>query len=210
VGVIAMEAADFAPASILLGFERAARDHGYLTITSRLPSLDRHAVTAAIDELKRHRVEGIALHTGLRQVPPAVTQFSAHHPDGRGGGSPPRPRCGPPRWTSSPVPSGRPACRSSSVIARSRTSPAPQDSMLARQRLDAWHSVLTAAGIAASTPLSKATGAHDPGYELGRGSPPTRTVTAIFANDAMAIGLARAPRRRTTRTRRRRQPRRLR
>src|SRR5262249_8424583 len=151
VGVIAMEAADFAPASILLGFERAARDRGYLSITSRLPSLEPSAVTAAIDQLKRHRVEGIVLHTGLRQVPPAVTQFAR-----------PAPTVAlvdlstAAMWTAA-VDQFAGAERATRLLLdlghRSIAHIAgPQDSLLARQRLDGWHSVLAAAGIAAPAP----------------------------------------------------------
>src|SRR5690349_7717499 len=47
VGVIAMDTADFGPTSITLGFESAARQHGYLVIVARIARLDRDALLAA-------------------------------------------------------------------------------------------------------------------------------------------------------------------
>jgi DNA-binding LacI/PurR family transcriptional regulator len=68
----------------------------------------------------------------------------------------------------------------------------PQDSLLARQRRDAWHSALATAGIAAPDPLEGDWSARS-GYELGRRIAADQAVTAIFAaNDAMAIGVLRA------------------
>jgi DNA-binding LacI/PurR family transcriptional regulator len=191
VGVIAMESTDFAPASILLGFERAARDHGYLSIISRLPNLEPHAVTAAIDELRRHRVEGIVLHTGLRQVPPAVTQLARTTPTVA------LVDLSTAAMSTAAVDQFAGAERATRLLLdlghRSIAHVAgPQDSLLARQRMDAWHAGLAAAGITAPAALAGDWSARS-GFELGRRIAADKTVTAIFAaNDAMAVGVLRA------------------
>src|SRR3954470_10106196 len=69
LGVIARETTEFGPTAIYLGIGRAARERGYLTITSMVSRVEPEAVFAAIDELQRRKVEGIVLHIGLQGAP---------------------------------------------------------------------------------------------------------------------------------------------
>jgi DNA-binding LacI/PurR family transcriptional regulator len=186
-----MDTADYGPTSITLGFEAAAREHGYLVIAARLGRLDGDALVAAIDQLRRHRVEGIMLIAGLRNVPRDVKRLARTTPT----------------VTVIDLDSAPLSAVAIDQAAGARMATrllldlghrtithlaGPQDSLLARQRLEAWHAELASARADAPNPLFGDWSAHA-GFELGRRIAADDRVTAIFAaNDMMALGVLRA------------------
>ena len=191
VGVIGFDTTAYAPTSILLGFERAARDEGYLVIGARRQALDASTVGEAIGVLQRHRVEGILLHTGQRELPPAVYELADDTP------------------TVTFLDMSSSAVSTVAVDQRIGTTQAtrlladlghrgiahlagPQESLLARQRLEAWRDELQRSGLRVPEPLEGDFSAQS-GLTLGRQFAADPEITAILAgNDAMAIGVLRA------------------
>src|SRR4051812_3582411 len=190
LGVIARETTEFGPTAIHLGLERAARERGYLTITSTVPRVDPEAVFAAIDELQRRKVEGIVLHIGLQGASeiedvgltiPAVTLDDSE--------------TGAIQTVTVDQAAGATQATRLLLDLGHRTIAhiaGPDSSRLARERRDAWHATVAAAGMDAPEALVGDWSLHA-GYELGGELAERHDVTAIFAaNDAMAIGAMRA------------------
>src|SRR3954466_7349364 len=80
VGVVSFDTTLYGPASTLFGIERAAHEADYFTSIVSLSTLDRGAVVAAVERLRRQGVEGILAITPLRAAIGALGAVSREVP----------------------------------------------------------------------------------------------------------------------------------
>src|SRR3954451_11539046 len=164
LGVISFDTTLYGPASTVLGIERAAHDAGYFIIIVSLPSLTRDSVRAALDRLRDHGVEGIAIIAPQESAVDAVREL---HP-------------GVPVVAAEAGPDTIPVAEVDQLAgARLATEhllalghatvfhiAGPSDFLEARQRVEGWRATLQDAGIGPPEPLIGDWSARS-GYELG-------------------------------------------
>jgi DNA-binding LacI/PurR family transcriptional regulator len=191
LGVITFNTTLYGPASTLLGLERAAHAEGYFVGVVSLESLERSAVTDAIDRLRALSVAGIlvvaphlATSRGLWDLPSDVPVVAVE--------------AGPEDGLAVAAVDQYEGARLATQHlldlghATVRHIAGPADWLEAQRRADGWRDTLDAARAASAPPLR---GDWSPlsGYMVGRRVAEDPSVTAVFvANDQMALGLLRA------------------
>jgi DNA-binding LacI/PurR family transcriptional regulator len=191
VGMVSFDTTLYGPASTLFGIERAAHQADYFTSIVSVPALDRRAVVAAVERLRRQGVEGILAITPLRAAIGALGAVSREVPLVAVEGGPDG---GVPVVTIDQFAGAAAATRhllelGHETVFHIAGPPEWQESEL---RLRGWRETLLEAGATVPAPLA---GDWTPasGFELGRRVAEMPETTAIFvANDQMALGVLRA------------------
>jgi DNA-binding LacI/PurR family transcriptional regulator len=191
LGVVSIDTADFGPASVLLGLERAARAHGYFVSVARLSSFDRESLVGALEHLQRQSVEGILLNAGQEAIARELEHLRVNVPlvaveDA--------PQVGVPVVAVDQVGGAAAATRLLLGLGHRTVShiAGPWDWSPARRRAEGWRAALESAELPVAPPLFGDWSIRS-GYELGRRLARDPDVTAIFAaNDEMALGVMRA------------------
>jgi DNA-binding LacI/PurR family transcriptional regulator len=191
VGMVSFDTILYGPASTLFGIERAAHQADYFTSIVSVPALDRRAVVAAVERLRRQGVEGILAITPLRAAIGALGAVSRDVPLVAVEGGPDD---GVPVVTIDQFAGAAAATRhllelGHETVFHIAGPPEWQESEL---RLQGWRETLLEAGAPVPAPLA---GDWTPasGFELGRQVAEMEEMTAIFvANDQMALGVLRA------------------
>jgi len=190
LGVVTFDTKLYGPASTLLGIEQAAHDAGYAVSISSLRSLNRETVLVAIEQLRDHGVDGVAVIAPLRSGFEALGHVKSDFPVvAAAAGS----------AASIPVASVDQAAGSAAatrfLLSLGHKTvwhlAGPPDWTEADERIQGWRSELEAAGAKVPTILR---GDWTPrsGYELGERLLQIPELTAILvANDQMALGLLR-------------------
>jgi len=190
LGVVTFDTKQYGPASTLLGIEQAAHDAGYSVSISSLRSLNRETVLAAIEELRDHGVDGVAviapLRAGfeaLRHLNPGFAVVAA------AAGS----------AASIPVASVDQAAGTAAatryLLSLGHETvwhlAGPPDWTESDDRINGWRSALATAGATIPEVLRGDWTARS-GYELGETLLGIQDLTAVLvANDQMALGLLR-------------------
>jgi DNA-binding LacI/PurR family transcriptional regulator len=190
LGVVTFDTKLYGPASTLLGIEQAAHDEGYAVSISSLRSLNRDTVLAAIEQLRDHGVDGVAVIAPVRAGFDALKHVRPDFPVVAAAvGS----------AASIPVASvdqtaGAAAATRYLLSLGHKTVwhlAGPADWTEAEDRIEGWAAELEAAGAELPDVLR---GDWTPrsGYELGERLLEIRELTAVLvANDQMALGLLR-------------------
>jgi DNA-binding LacI/PurR family transcriptional regulator len=188
---VSIDTADFGPASVLLGLERAARVHGYVVSVARLASFDRESLVGALEHLQRQSVDGILLNAGQEAITRELDHLRVNVPlvaveDA--------PHAGVPFVAVDQVGGAAAATRLLLALGHRTVShiSGPWGWSPARRRAEGWRAALESEGAPVESPLSGDWSIRS-GYELGRRLAQDPDVTAIFAaNDEMALGAMRA------------------
>jgi DNA-binding LacI/PurR family transcriptional regulator len=191
VGMVSFDTTLYGPASTLFGIERAAHEADYFTSIVSLPALDRGAVVAAVERLRRQGVEGILAVTPQRTAFGALAALSREVPLVAVEGGP---EGGVPVVAIDQFAGATAATRHLLELGHETVFhiAGPPDWQEAELRLQGWRATLLEEGATVPTPLS---GDWTPasGYDLGRLVAEMPRVTALFvANDQMALGALRA------------------
>jgi len=191
LGIVTVDTTLFGPASMVYGFEQAAREAGYFVAMSSVRSPTPTSVVRALNRLREQGVEGVvaimphdawaaALRTVTFDLPVVVigggrsADVAAVGVDNVAGAV---------MATEHLLRLGHPTVHH---IAGPQTWPE------ARERVEGWRASLEAAGVPVPEALVGTWSAQS-GYELGRRLAKDASVTAIFcANDHMAMGVLRA------------------
>jgi DNA-binding LacI/PurR family transcriptional regulator len=191
IGVLGSELAQFGPANIMLGVERAARDSDYSVSMAALRDKGRQSVLDAATHFLEQSVEGIvaiaphsatlAALTGIAHDLPIVVA-GARGNDAMSGVMVDQFQ-GAKLAVNHLIQQGH---RRIAHIA------GPADWIDGAERANGWKAALLSAGLSADLLVEGDWSAHS-GYELGRKIAGERNATAVFAgNDQMALGLLRA------------------
>jgi DNA-binding LacI/PurR family transcriptional regulator len=191
VGMVSFDTTLYGPASTLFGIERAAHEADYFTSIVSLAAVDRPAVVAAVERLRRQGVEGILAITPQRAAIGALGAVSPEVPLVAVEGGPDG---GVPVVAIDQFAGAAAATRHLLELGHETVFhiAGPPDWQEAELRLQGWRETLLEEGAAVPAPLA---GDWTPasGYELGRRVAEMGQVTAIFvANDQMALGVLRA------------------
>uniref|UniRef100_UPI003D81C6A6 Ancestral LacI Transcription Factor n=1 Tax=Escherichia coli TaxID=562 RepID=UPI003D81C6A6 len=190
IGVVTTGLSFYGPSQILVGIERAAREHGYSLLLATVHE-DPDEVEEAINTLRERRVDGIIIvapHNSEEEaqlaqeagVPPVVF-LSAQPP-------------GVPTVSVDQYAGARLATEHLLDLGHRRIAliTGPQDWLEARERLQGWREALAEAGLPPPAVLQGDWSAAS-GYEAARQLLEQPDFTAIFAaNDQMALGVLRA------------------
>jgi DNA-binding LacI/PurR family transcriptional regulator len=190
LGVVTFDTKLYGPASTLLGIEQAAHDEGYAVSISSLRSLNRDTVLAAIEQLRNHGVDGVAVIAPIRAGFDALSHVRSDFPVvAAAAGS----------AASIPVASvdqaaGAAAATRYLLSLGHKTVwhlAGPADWTEAEDRIHGWAAELEAA--AAELPaVVRGDWTPRSGYELGERLLKIPELTAVLvANDQMALGLLR-------------------
>lgn len=191
LGIVTLDSTLFGPASMVYGFEQAARAAGYFVSIASINSLTRKSVTEAVNRLREQAVEGVVAIVprdsgvaALTSVAPGLPVIAIGVGDGKE-----VPAVG--------VDNAAGACLvtehllslgHSTVHHISGPSGWPE----ARERRAGWRRSLLAAGAyVPESPVGDWSARS--GFEIGQELARDHSVTAIFcANDHMALGVLRA------------------
>ena len=190
LGVVTLDTTLYGPASTLLGFESAAHAEGYFVSIVSLQSLERRAVSKAVERLRALGVDGLlviapGLASGgaLVDVPRDLPVVAVET----------RPELGVPVAAVDQYQGARLAVEHLLALGHETVHhlAGPPDWLEAQQRVEGWRDALDAAGASGSAPVR---GDWSPrsGYELATRLLELPNLTAVFvANDQMALGLLR-------------------
>jgi DNA-binding LacI/PurR family transcriptional regulator len=190
LGVVTFDTKLYGPASTLLGIEQAAHDEGYAVSISSLRSLNRDTVLAAIEQLRNHGVDGVAVIAPIRAGFDALSHVRPDFPVvAAAAGS----------AASIPVASVDQAAGAAAatryLLSLGHETvwhlAGPADWTEAEDRVHGWARELEAAG-AELPPVLRGDWTPRSGYELGERLLEIPQLTAVLvANDQMALGLLR-------------------
>jgi DNA-binding LacI/PurR family transcriptional regulator len=191
IGVVSLGTALYGPASLLIGFERAARDTGYALRVVNTVEGDASGIAGAVESLLEQGVEGIIISEPIDEGELALTVDM------------------PVLVIGAPAPFAAPRVvtvgAGVDMLARAATDhlldlghqtvhhlAGPQRWYAARDRLESWRTALADRGRD-EPPVVSGDWSAASGYAAGRELARDPEVTAVFAaNDDMAIGLIRA------------------
>ncbi|MFK0287524.1 LacI family DNA-binding transcriptional regulator [Streptomyces sp. NPDC090499] len=191
IGVVALGARLYGPATLIVAAESAARRLGYATVVAHTGEDDDHALAGPIERLLEQGVDGIILPEDTDEGPitvnvdvPVLTMGRFH-----GLAAPRRIEA-----AERDDRSGQVATRHLIELGHTeiRHVSGPDRWWAARDRADGWRSALTDAGLPAVDPV-EGDWTCEGGYAAGLRLAEDRAMTAVFvANDEMAIGVIRA------------------
>src|SRR3954449_3441629 len=178
LGMVSFDTTLYGPASTLFGIERAAHEADYFTSIVSLSTLDRGAVVAAVERLRRQGVEGILAITPLRAAIGALGAVSREVPLVAVEGGPDD---GVPVVTIDQFAGAAAATRHLLELGHETVFhiAGPPEWQEAELRIQGWRETLLEEGAAVPAPLA---GDWTPasGYELGRRVAEMQETTAIF------------------------------
>lgn len=191
LGIVTVDTALFGPASMVCGFEQAARAAGYFVAIASIRSITPKSVGSALNRLREQAVEGIvaivpqdsgtaALRTMAADIP-VVTIGAGSRPDV-------------PAVGVDNVAGARMATEHLLQLGHATVHhvAGPQSWPEARERMAGWRKALETANAQVPEVMVGTWGARS-GYDLGRRLARDASVTAVFcANDHMAMGVLRA------------------
>lgn len=190
LGVVSFDTTLYGPASTLLGIELAAHDAGYAVSVSSLRSLNRAAVSAAIQQLRDQGVDGVAVIAPHQAVIDALryvkSDFAVVAVEAG-------PDASIPVATVDHMAGAAAATRHLMNLGHATVwhLAGPVDWMESDERINGWKSVLESAGAPVPA-LFRGDWTPRSGYELGEEMLKIPEMTAVFvANDQMALGLLR-------------------
>jgi DNA-binding LacI/PurR family transcriptional regulator len=190
LGVISFDTMLYGPASMLYGFERAAHDAYFVSVTS-LPALDRRSMLDAVDRFRGQGIEGIIVIATQDTAVAALAHVPVEVPLVAVG-------CGTrASVTSVAVDNAAGAAAATRYLLdlghkTVHHVAGPSSHFDAQERVDGWRQVLGEVG-AAEPPVLAGDWSASSGYEVGCELAADPELTAIFcANDTMALGVMRA------------------
>ena len=191
LGIVTVDTTLFGPASMVYGFEQAAREAGYFVTIATIRSLSPKAVVSAVNRLREQAVDGVVAIVPQDSGAAALRSIASDLPVIAigGDGGPEIPAVGVDNTAGAAMATEHLLQLGHKTVHHLAGPPSWPE---ARERLAGWRRSLKVAG--APVPEWKVgTWSARSGYELGQQLARDTDVTAVFcANDHMAMGVLRA------------------